>query len=110
MAGSEQVPWFGSKIPSPAAVLVFELHRFASPQGPDALAVRLVLQDGPASPYQVVPLPCSGSSGSRAAGAGEEEGFCPLAEFFAMAGPQALGPQEWCRACENEEVFMCRVR
>lgn len=91
---------------------MFELHRFTSPQGPDALAVRLVLQDGPTSPYQVVPLLCSGSSDSGAAGAGgkEEEGFCPLAEFLAMAGPQALSPQEWCRACENAEVLICRVK
>lgn len=69
------------------------------------------MQDGPASPYQVVPLPCSGASGAAAAAAGEEEeGFCPLAEFLAMAGPQAMSPQEWCRACENAEVLICRVK
>lgn len=107
-AGSAQVPWFTSKIPSPAAVLIFELHRFpAAPQGqgPDALAVRLVLQDGPAGAYQVVPLPCSSSS----AVAGEE-GFCQLDRFLAMAGAQALSPQEWCRACENTGVLVCKVK
>lgn len=94
--GSDQVPWFGAKLPSPAAVLAFELHR----REQEGLVVRLVLQDGPGAPYQVVPLPCGVAAGS---------GFCPLDRFLALAGPQAMSPREWCRACDNTEVLVCRA-
>lgn len=100
--GSDQVPWFSRKMPSPAAVLVFELHRFEQ----DGLMVRLVMQDGPGERYQVVPLPCSVADDAKA---GESSGFCRLKDFLALAGPQAMSPREWCRACDNREVLVCRV-
>lgn len=114
------LPWLGKKIPSPAAVLVFELHHL--PGAPakeggkekaegeegreEGYYVRVVIQDGAGQGYQEVPLPCSGLEGGREG----EGGFqCSLKEFFKLAAPQALSAGEWCRACENENVLACKV-
>ena len=114
------LPWLGKKIPSPAAVLVFELHHLSEKEGgkekegeegrEEGYYVRVVIQDGAKQDYQGVLLPCSGGEGGREGGREGEEGFqCSLKEFFELAAPQALSAGEWCRACENENVLACKV-
>jgi len=115
------LPWLEEKIPSPAAVLVFELHHLpAEEEGKEkkegeegrgeGYYVRVVIQDGAGQGYQAVPLPCSGVEGGREGGKEGEDGFqCSLKEFFKLAVPQALSAEEWCRVCENEHVLACKV-
>lgn len=96
---------WASKIPSLAAVLVFELHK--SPSG--QLVVRTVFQDGSKAAYKVLPLPCAVAGDAAEGFAGP--GSCTLQGFRAIAGPQALnGSGDWCDACSNEKVLACAVR
>jgi hypothetical protein len=101
-----QHPWT-TKIPSLAAVLVFELHR--GPAADQALWVRAVFQDGPQTQYQVLPLPCAVAGDAAEAAGGP--GSCSLEAFRALAGPQALNSSgDWCGACGNTQVEACVVR
>lgn len=96
---------WASKIPSLAAVLVFELHK--SPSG--QLVVRAVFQDGSKAAYKVLPLPCAVAGDAAEGLAGP--GSCTLEGFRAIAGPQALNSSgDWCEACSNEKVLACAVR
>ncbi len=104
--GSETaLPWLRAKIPSPAAVLVFEVHY----RNDEGYLVRAVWQDGPEDDYHTVPLPCGGGGGGGGGGEEDEEGFCRLQDFLALAAPQALNVGEWCRACENRDMLACRA-
>lgn len=101
-------PW-RRRIPSTAAVLAFELHASAAGAGDEAghWAVRAVAQDGPASRYAVLPLPCADAAGEALAG----PGACSLGAFRALAAPQAISSAaEWCAACGNEKVMACVVQ
>lgn len=104
------------KIPSLAAVLLFELHASApaaasSPgqqQQQQSFAVRAVYQDGPKAPYKVLPLPCAVKGDAAEVLAGP--GACTLERFRALAGPQTLNTsREWCDACTNGKVMACQV-
>lgn len=99
-----QYPWT-TKIPSMAAVLVFELHRAPSGQ----LLVRAVYQDGSKAQYKVLPMPCAVPGDAAEAVAGT--GSCSLEGFRALAGPQALNSStDWCEACSNDKVLACAVK
>lgn len=108
-----------NKIPSLAAVLVFEVHRAVTTaqQSLTDIAgsssagyfVRAVAQDGPKARYVVVPLPCAtaGDAAEQLLGAGS----CTLDQFRAVAGPQALNDSAaWCAACNNTQVLACQVQ
>ncbi len=115
------LPWLGEKIPSPASVLVFELHHLpASGKGggeagkEERYFVRVVIQDGAGQGYQEVPLLCSRGVEGRGKGGieGKEEGSnfeCSLEDFFKLAAPQALSAREWCAVCENDDMLACKV-
>jgi hypothetical protein len=82
-------------IPSPAALIAFELHRSSDAT---RYAVRLVLQNGPAASYVAVPLPCASAAAAALGGAGA----CSLPDFQAFIAPAlaAAGtPAAWCGAC-----------
>lgn len=92
------------KIPSPAAILVFELHRTENAE----YWVRAVAQDGPDQEYQVVPLPCSKEGEPMATMM--ISGACLMDEFVGMALPRALtSTEDWCDACENTEMMACQI-
>jgi hypothetical protein len=104
------------KIPSLAAVLVFELHTTSPTAGSSSskqqqqqpFAVRAVFQDGPKAAYQTLILPCAvkGDAAEVLAGLGA----CTLERFRALAEPQALNTSsEWCDACRNGKVLACQV-
>lgn len=94
-----------TKIPSLAAVLVFELH--STPEG--VFVVRAVFQDGSRAVYRTMPLPCAADGDAAEAFAGA--GSCTWEAFRALAGPQALySSAEWCEACSNNKVTACMVR
>jgi hypothetical protein len=107
------VPWLTQKIPSPAAILTFELHADgtqatnnttqATPiTTTNTYTIRTVLQDGAGKNYQSVPLPCSVG--------GKEEGYsCPLPAFLSLATPQAMNVGEWCEACQNVDMLACQA-
>lgn len=93
-----------SKIPSLAAVLVFELHKAPS----NELVVRAVFQDGVTTRYRALPLPCAVAGDAAEAFAGA--GSCTLGNFRALAGPQAFNSSaDWCDACSNNKVMACRM-
>jgi hypothetical protein len=104
------------KIPSLAAVLVFELHATARTAGssggkqqqPQSFAVRAVVQDGPKAAYKTLILPCAVEGDAAEVLAGP--GACTLERFGALAGPQTLNTsQDWCDACRNGKVLACQV-
>lgn len=105
------VPWLTQKIPSPSAILTFELHTNDTQDTNNAkntntntntYAIRAVLQDGAGKNYQPVPLPCSVG--------GKEEGYpCPLPVFLSLATPQAMNAGEWCEACDNVDMLACQA-
>ncbi len=110
----QQMPWITQKIPSLAAVMVFELHKPASFDSADAdsYAVKLVAQDGPGpngtNPYFTIPLPCAepGSAAEQLAG----PGACSLATFMAYAAPRAMNTSAaWCTACNNNATQACQA-
>jgi hypothetical protein len=105
------------KIPSLAAVLVFELHATPPPaasqqqqqqQQQRSYAVRAVFQDGPKSSYKTLALPCAVKGDVAEVIAGP--GACTLERFRALAGPTALNTsRDWCDACRNGKVLACQV-
>lgn len=101
-ADAAAVTWL-TAMPAAAAVLTFELHADAAS---GVLAVRAVAQDGPATNYTIVPLPCTSAAGAAVAGAGA----CVMADFVSLATP-ALGvagtPAAWCAACGNIDALPC---
>lgn len=98
----------GRKIPSLAAIMVFELHSSGSDSIPQSLAVRLVMQDGPAADYVVVPLPCASADDGAEAVAGP--GACTLDAFVQMVQPLAMNSSHWCDACANTGMTMCQLQ
>lgn len=110
-AGNKQTtyPW-QSKIPSLAAVLVFEIHTSNATTQPtlDSFAVRAVYQDGPTAQYAVLQLPCGESGDAAEALVGP--GSCSLRRFLDLAQPQAIvSAGDWCKACSNKDVTACKV-
>mmetsp|Transcript_13596 Transcript_13596/g.29101 ORF Transcript_13596/g.29101 Transcript_13596/m.29101 type:complete len:514 (-) Transcript_13596:767-2308(-) len=87
----------GPKIPASASLLVLELF---SEQPTSPLLVRLVVQDGPSSPYVTIPLPCSSGSASPA-------GTCTWPAFQTWASSAALSASDWCKACRNADAATC---
>lgn len=105
-AGSSKHPWFSNKIPSPAAVLAFELHctRSKAADAPPQCVVRVVIQDGSKEEYQVLPLPCTGGTAAGVPGA------CPLEEFVQKYSSAALtSAADWCSACDNKATNACKA-
>lgn len=112
----EPMPWitvsqigFTGSIPSPAAVLAFELHQDHSGY---RHAVRAVFQDGPGtdtSPknYTAIPLPCMSPEGERLGG----PGACTLKRFQELLSDaiSEAGPFNWCRACIASNPMPCKA-
>ncbi|KAL4457857.1 hypothetical protein ABPG75_012722 [Micractinium tetrahymenae] len=99
--------WF-KKIPSLAAIMVFELHASGSDGVPQSLAVRLVMQDGPSANYTTIPLPCASAGDGAEALAGP--GACTLEAFTQMVQPLAMNTSQWCDACANTGMTMCQLK
>ncbi len=88
--------------------MVFELHGSGSDGIPQSLAVRLVMQDGPAANYTAIPLPCATAGDGAEALAGP--GACTLDAFTQMVQPLAMNNSQWCDACANTGMTMCQLQ
>lgn len=101
--GALPAPTIAPKLPALAAVVAFELHVPSSASTPgtltsaDQMAVRLVIQDGPSTPYMIVPMPCQ-TNQSNALGGPEA---CSLPAFLSYIQGLALSEDAWCSACRN---------
>lgn len=105
---SRQLPWLGN-LPATSSVLLFELHQ-GGPMTGGALAVRMVIQDGPSKPYVPVPLPCAAGEGGDpgAAEAFAGPGACELGAFLrAFKGVAIQNAADWCNACANGATNVC---
>lgn len=107
LPAAANLTWF-KKIPSLAAIMVFELHASGTDGIPQSLAVRLVMQDGPAANYTPIPLPCAAAGDGAEALAGP--GACTLDAFNQMVQPLAMSNSQWCDACANTGMTMCQLQ
>ena len=109
--GALPAPTIAPKLPALAAVVAFELHVPSSASTPgtltsaDQMAVRLVIQDGPSTPYMIVPMPCQ-TNQSNALGGPEA---CSLPAFLSYVQGLALSEDAWCSACRNGKMTYCAL-
>eukprot|EP00798_Chlamydomonas_sp_ICE-L_P020515 gene20515-27306_t len=100
------------KIPSPAAILVVELHQLGGASGsgiggdPSQFAVRLVVQDGGQQNYLTIPLPCTSRDADQIIGG---TGGCLFQNFLEYVSQDLITaePSAWCSLCNNTDVGVC---